>query len=236
MGYQAVYLVEYGYQEDPYRFINIGTDGSVCFESWDGSRIRRHSADGIWLYRRDRGGDETYEVLHYEGVPAEVYVTDSRLLLRIPRHSESLHEDETRAAVLCESSMERYVTPEEMMLAGMIRYEWISQISYQRKVSRGTEECVRIYYRDLSEAKWHLDLIFPKEADAERLANLILHRACRYRLAMTDEKSDEEVYFFNRYLSDYEIEPAEDPKRHMATVRFPTQYPAPGGGDTRPYL
>ncbi|MBR0398599.1 MAG: hypothetical protein IJI10_10070 [Eubacterium sp.] len=235
MGYQAVYLVENGYREDPYRFVNIDPDGEVCFEPWDGRKIRRHVARAAYLYRVDEDGDEI-EILHYNNVPVEFLITDSRAVIRIPEYRDGDYEDDTRAAVL---RSDRSQVPEDdraMTLAGMIRYEWISQISYQRKVSRGTEECVRLYYRDLSEARWYLDIIFRGNADAEYLANVILHRACRYRLRMTDDKNDKETYFFNKYLEDYDIEPAHNPRRYMSYVRFPTQYPAPGGDDVRPRL
>ena len=235
MGYQAVYLVENGYREDPYRFVNIDPDGEVCFEPWDGRRIRRHVARAAYLYRVDEDGDEI-EILHYNNVPVEFLITDSRAVIRIPEYRDGDYEDDTRAAVL---RSDRSQVPEDdraMTLAGMIRYEWISQISYQRKVSRGTEECVRLYYRDLSEARWYLDIIFRGNADAEYLANVILHRACRYRLRMTDDKNDKETYFFNKYLEDYDIEPAHNPRRYMSYVRFPTQYPTPGGDDVRPRL
>ena len=53
---------------------------------------------------------------------------------------------------------------------------------------------------------------------------------------MTDEKNEKETYFFNKYLEDYDIEPAHNPRRYMSYVRFPTQYPAPGGDDVRPRL
>lgn len=235
VSYQAVYLVENGYREDPYRFVNLDPDGEVCFEPWDGMRIRRHIARAAYLYKIDEDGDEI-EMLHYSGVPVEFYITDSRVMIRIPAYEKSEHDDETRAAVF---RTDRHDDPQgerALTLAGMIRYEWVSQISYQRKVSRSTEECVRLYYRDLSESRWYLDIIFRGNADAEYLANVILHRACRYRLLMTDDKNDKEMYFLNRYLEDYDIEPAKNPRRYMASLRFPTQYPAPGGDDVRPRL
>ena len=235
MGYQAVYLVENGYREDPYRFVNLDPDGDVCFEPWDGRRIRRHMAHAAYLYRIDEDGDEI-EMLHYAGVPVEFFITDSRIMIRIPDYTKSEYDDETRAAVLRTDRGAVPLSERRLTLAGMIRYEWISQISYQRKVSRSTEECVRLYYRDLAEARWYLDIIFSGNADAEYLANVILHRACRYRLVMTDDKTDKETYFFNRYLEEYDIEPAHNPRRYMAYIRFPTQDPAPGGDDVRPRL
>ena len=93
---------------------------------------------------------------------------------------------------------------------------------------------MRLYYRDDDKTDWYLDLVLPKESDACRIANRILHRACRYRLRMTDEKNDKELYFFTRYQGNNEIEPTEDPKHSMSSIRFPSQYLAPGGAGLRP--
>lgn len=236
MGYQAVYMVEYGYHDDPFRYINSDDTGLIVFDPWDGVHIHRYFADGIHLYKRPQRGEPAYEVLYYEHTPVEFVVTDSRVMLRIERFLECRHEDDTMAAV---ESERHWNIPayrrDEMVLMGMIRYEWLSQVSYRSKTGFMTNETVRLYYKDEQRALWHLDIVFRREADAGFIANEILRRACAYRLAMTDEKDDKELYFFNEYLHNRWIDPSPDPKK-MSTVGLPTQYPAPGGQKYRPPL
>ena len=237
MGYQAVYLVEHGYRDEPFRFINADENGLIITEPWDGNRIRRYFAEGIYLNRRAPGAQEEREILFYAQTPVEFLISDSRVMLRIERYKECYHHDDTMAAVL-RGGMEKIPAyrRDELILMGMIRYEWLSQISYEQKVSFSTQETVRLYYKDQNEFTWFLDVVFGKESDAEYLANEILHRACGYRMKMADEKDDKEIVFFTQYGSRYEIEPSDDPKNHMASVRFPTQYPAPSGEGVRPPL
>ena len=243
MGYQAVYLVEHGYREDSYRFVSVDMNGKVCPERRDGLQTRRCLAEAVYLYRRRPDDSGFEEVLHCAGAPVDVLITDCRVTLQVMGYQKGHFEDHTETVVLRKNREDSngIRDPEDpgdarsLSLAGMIRYEWISQISFQRKISRTTEECLRLYYRDLEKALWHIDLVFQR-ADAGVLANDVLHRSCRYRLAMTDEKNDKELYFFSRYRSEDEIEPAADPRRYMSSIRIPTQYPAPGGRDVRPGL
>lgn len=230
MSYQAIYLVEYGFREDPFRFANADDNGQIVTETCDGLHIRRYFADAIELYKRPDGADEFDEVLFYGGVPVELLVTDARVTIRIPDYEIAHHRDDTMAALLKSGSeaLPAY-RREALTLMGMIRYEWISQISYARRVGYGTSETVRLYYRDEGRATWFLDIIFRKEADAEFIANEILHRACRYRMMMPDDKNDKELVFFRQYSGAYDIEPTDEPTRRMSTIRFPTQYPAPTG-------
>lgn len=236
MAYQAVYLVEHGYRDDPFRFINADENGLIVVEPWDGPQIRRYWAEGIHLYRRPRGEEDAREILFYEQTPVEFWVSDSRVMLRIERHEASYHKDETFAAVLRGgvNKIPAYRRG-EMVLMGMIRYEWISQIACVetgRRFSR--REALRLYYQDQNQYTWYLDVVFGADADAEYLANEILHRACRYRLQMTDDKDDKEMVFFNHYLKEDGVEAA--PEGYGLTVRFPTQYAAPGGENDRPSL
>lgn len=227
-------MVEYNYHDEPFRYANCDASGEVVFESWDGRRIHRYLADSIHLYKIPASGKQSYEVLFYDNVETEFFVTDSRVLLRIEKSQESHHVDDTMAAVFsnARSSIPAY-RRNEMVLMGMIRYEWVSQISFRPKAGFLTYETVRVYYKDEQKSLWFLDVVFKRAADARYIANDILHRMCVYRLAMTDDKDDRELYFFNRYGFDLSIEKSKDPKK-MSTVRIPTQYPAPTGEFARP--
>lgn len=237
MGYQAIYTVEYGYDEDKFRYVNADDHGLLVPELWDGSDVRRATADGIYLYKTLSQSGAVERILFYDHTPIEFALTDSRVLLRVENYLNCRHEDDTMASV--ESGRSRFIPAYrrgEKVLAGMIRYEWLSRIGYRPKSADSKEELLRLSYKDEERCRWYVDILFRDGTDTGAAADAILKRACAYRLAMTDEKEDRELYFINVFLRHRSMPEAMPGQQEMATVSFPTQYPAPLGWEFRPKL
>lgn len=227
MAYQAIYFVEYGYHEDAFRHAGADANGMIRKEPEDGAQSRYSFGDALHLFRRRPGEKDFREILYYKDRPVEVMITDSRTTVRIEEYQLCRSMDETMIDLFNRSSghIPAYRRNEKALL-GMVRYEWMSGISYLDG-TEDTKGVLRLFYKDDMQSQWYVEIHFPEEESIHVLAEDIVYRLCNYRLIMSDPKTDkEEVFFRTKHLESF--------GEGSAHIHIPTSYPAPGGNSYRP--
>ena len=119
-----------------------------------------------------------------------------------------------------------------MRIIGQVRYEWLHLVGFRRKASMLTFEGLSLTYQD-GESFYNTYLVFPKGTDTEFLANAVVKSACKYRLAMKDAKSEDDIEFFRKYSETGRIEPKAE-TRELSSIILPHCYRAPFGEEFRP--
>ena len=241
MAFNAMYIKKSGDQSQPFAYAGSDETGQLAVEMPDGGsgRVASLKANSFTVRRKADGATAYADVMSAGNVKLEVYVTDSRVAFRCKKYKKGRAWYGTGAGALVAgiamllSAIIAAVSRSGKLLLGQVRYEWISQIQYSRKVSWKTANSVRLCYTDTEKNSWIIGLTFKKDVDTAALANDILHRACRYRLATQEEKSETALAFFNQNAQSGVIPPSPNPKNY-ASVTFPTYYTAPGGEAKRP--
>lgn len=130
-----------------------------------------------------------------------------------------------------------------MAVAGHIRYEWITGVSYRLGTLPVNKE-VEVRWFDEAGNAYKAVANFPKVigsakgfhlSTVDALAKEVLAKACRHRLSITDTKSEDALAFFQKHANSPEIPLNADPKGWNA-IEIPCAYPAPGGREFSPAI
>lgn len=238
MAFRAIVIQDLGDHEDPYFFAGTDENGNTVEEPHDHGLSHKFTANAISVQMK-RDGENTFkEILSDLSVELEMTITDSRVIYRCDKYDKGSRWSGGLTALALNAASKAAANRRSAgkVLLGHIRYEWIYAITYIHKPKKGLLNLgnmqVCVYYKDKENNTYYADTIFEGDSDTTHMANEILHRACRYRLAMTDEKSEKDISFFTKYSTEnITVNPNE---KEQSTIIFPSYYPAPFGQKNRP--
>ncbi|MFT9116323.1 MAG: zinc ribbon domain-containing protein [Sporolactobacillus sp.] len=240
MAFQAVYISEIGSQQNPFTYAVTDSSGNLIEERWDHGLSNVITATAIRVSRKAPDKQKFERVMEASKLDIDLYVTDSRVALSCKKYKKGggwygtgIGGMVAALAIDAGSKIIAAATSKGKILLGQIRYEWIYFLGYSHRTGMSGHNAVQICYRDSQKNIWLIVLLLKNNADAAFLTNDILHRASKYRLEMTNEKSPEALEFFNKYSAGSEITPNADPKG-SSVITFPHYYFAPNGEDKRP--
>ena len=232
MAFSAIVVAPIGGQADPFAYPITDEECNVIEEKLDHGLSNVVTATSIFFSYR--GASSSKQVIQGLNLKVDFYVTDSRVVLLCEKYDKGSSWSGGLAALALDaaSSIAAAARRKGKVMLGHIRYEWISEITYNHKGHIG------ISYKDGDKNCWTLGLLFKKATDTEFVANEILRRTCAYRLAMTDQEEKERhegaVEFFVKYSTGGRITPTENPKKESSRIQIPYSFLAPGGQKFRP--
>jgi hypothetical protein len=146
----------------------------------------------------------------FEVFPGRIYVTDSRVVV-----------------------VSDTILADNQIFIGHVRYEWVHEVGYQKK-SGNHHNQIFLSYGDEDGTSYFVQIIIKRKTDVETIANDILRRIGRYRLAMTNKRQDQANARLQRYADGEKIIPNGDPKKKTVTATVPGVCIAPSGKEFRP--
>lgn len=236
MSFLCAQIRPIGKAVDEFSYVSTTEEGQLLKEELDLGLDNYVPARKIILKKytaQRRYWDTIFEI--EDKLPVDVYITASRLTVLCKKYDKGGTWYGAPISSLIMTGIERAVASakrKNKILTGMIRYEWIERILYSRKIKWSENETLCIHYRDTEKTLYRLIIWFNKDIDSSFIANELLHKVCLYRLAMSDEKDEDEIKFFQKYLTE-NIEHDNDPKK-MSDIGFPSKYYAPMGEKFRP--
>jgi hypothetical protein len=242
MPFEIFAIANYGDNESPFAYPVTDAQGQLVEEKWDnGLGNVLTSTSYTMLAKTKHQGQFQLKTVPNCALKFTLTVTDARIACLCDDYDFG---DVRYSSLGTNSDLLNFVQRRRAkkrsagkVYLGHIRYEWLEAVGYKRKVSMNTNDELRFMYQDTERTTYILDFIFPKGTDTEFLANDILHRACRYRLAMTDTENEgrqKATAFFMQYSVSGKIEPDEDQKKYHSCITIPHYYFAPGGEKFRP--
>jgi hypothetical protein len=234
MTYSSIGVVKRGTQVNQYMYPLTDLEGRIVPEKWDNGMQNSVTATSYSEKFMAEGVSELIERQYHRKLRMDTYITDSRVTFSCTNYNRDGLDIWLLFGI--PQLIWRAASRRGKVLAGHIRYEWISEIYYSNKTGILSDETVRLCYEDSDSTIWAVDITLNKNIDSAFIANNILQRACRYRLAMQDEKSPELMEFLTTYSKGGEIPPSNDSKKQMSGVLFPNYYLAPTGENKRPIL
>lgn len=240
MAFQAVYISEIGSEQNPFTYAVTDSSGNLIEEKWDHGLSNVVTATSIRVSKKAPDKQKFECIIEASKLDIDLYVTDSRVAISCKKYKKGggwygtgIGGMMAALAIDAGSKIIAAATSRGKILLGQIRYEWLYFLGYTCKTGLSGHNAVQICYKDKQKNIWLMTFLLKNNADAAFIANDILHRASKYRLEMTDEKSQKALEFYNKYLADGEITPDDDPKK-SSTITFPEYYFAPNGEDKRP--
>lgn len=237
MAFNAIIVAEIGDQDSPFAYAITDGDGSLVPEQHDHGLHKALTASSIEVKKLLPGSNDYIRVLYGTDIKVDFYITDSRVAFLCEKYDKGggWYGGGLSSVILNTGSKIMAAQRRKgKVLIGHIRYEWISNIGYQRKYNFLSTETIRIFYTDTDKITWFVELTWKQGPDAEHIANDLLSKVSKYRLEMTDTKDDKEIEFFTKYSRGGRITPSDDPKRKLSIIRMVNHYYAPKGGDLRP--
>jgi len=194
---------------NPFAYAMTQSAGTFVEEPWDHGIPDSSSLPIVLqvLALEKNGADHTAAFEVFKG---RIYITDSRVV------------------VVSETPLAG-----NQIFMGHVRYEWIHEVGYQKKSSNHHNQ-IFLSYGDEDGTSYFVQIIIKKKIDVEVIANDILCRASRYRLAMTNERQEQVNAQLRRYADGAKIIPNGDPKKKTVTAIIPGVCVAPGGENFRP--
>ena len=226
--YIAVFIQNIGDKENPYVFAGTETNGKLISDVFDHGINHQCVTQSISIQRRRKDEKSFTRILNLNGVSARFIYTDCRLVYRCDEYDLGPYWYRSPMSIVM-NLKEEHKAKKRMagkLLLGHIRYEWIKEIAY-------VDRSIRVVYRDMEDTTYFIETSFDQSVDTSQLANDILHRACRYLLALTDQKDEEEYTFYTTYCEEV-IPPI--PGKELSRILFPTSYMAPYGKEYRPLI
>lgn len=171
---------------DPFAYVQVGADGRVVWDSWDGTDISQWD---LYIYgsrTMPRGATEFVDDgpafpntrYNHKDLKGVLYSTASRLVVYYPFG--------TNGFMLGTPNADGYVR------AGHIRYEWVSEISYSdgtnnKRHMLGNMGRVTVFYSEPSGVAHELTLLLDRlPPEAKSTAEVIRQRVLKYRLRLTN--------------------------------------------------
>lgn len=218
MSYESVYVREFGDLRAPFGYACLDNDGKIVADVNDCELKHVAMATGIRVCTNK-------EILREKDkIKIKVYITNSRVVFLCEKYNvgdEGWFGDPISVGIA--TAIERGVASHarrRKAMIGHIRYEWLNAVRYNIKDGLFSKSTLTLFYVSEDRIHW-LILKFKNEVDVERLAKEIFTKACTYRLAMEDEKTDEEITFFKN-PADAKWDPLD--KEHGAVMSMPTYY------------
>lgn len=236
MSFLCVQIRPFGKATNEFSYVSTTEEGQLIEENLDLGLDNYVPARKIMLKKYNSQIKSWNLIAEIEDkLPVDVYITASRLVVLCKKYDKGGTWYGAPISSLIMTGIERAVASakrKNKILTGQVRYEWIEQILYSRKLKWSENETLCLHYRDTEKNLYRFIIWFNKDIDSSFIANEILHKACKYRLAMIDDKDDNELKFFKKYMYD-DIKYDDDPKM-MSSIRFPSKYYAPMGEKYRP--
>jgi len=236
MAYTAVVTREIGDTVQGYEWAAVDSDGKIVEEIWDGGLGSPYIATQIKICERS-SSDSWYPSTHIDKISIEVYVTDSRVIIRCDKYDKGDSRWIGGLSALAMNAIERgigAVRSRGKSFIGHLRYEWLESIYYSQKTGWLSDNTIRLFYTDDDRTEQYIELILKKDTDMAEMSNKIFHKALAYRKAMTDKKSDEFQSFLNEYSDCNKMLPVSTDSKKMSGIIFPYAYLAPIGFKYRP--
>lgn len=235
MSYSALYVRQIGDLSDSFQGAAIKEGGELNTEEWDRQISEPVIATAAQDVIRFENGKEEIET-EVGDIKMNVFVTDCRVIYRCDSYDKGGRWRGGLTA-LALNGIERAagaVRTRGKSLLGHVRYEWLRALGYVKKTGFFSDNQLYVFYCDENDETHYVWVKLKGSAEVAALANDILHRACRYRLAMTDTNDEEQKEFFEKYSKDENlIEEDSDPKQ-ISMISIPSPYLAPGGEKFRP--
>ena len=233
--FEAYSLMVPGPHSKPFSFAQINNNYELIAEPHD------HGHDlvnitGIAFERRganDKAFAVSSKILNNK---ADLYVTDSRVVVVCRDYNKgSTGRWVGGLTAIGLNQIHRAVENKRRanhVFVAMLRYEWLANVMYLPKQGILSDNKIALVYEDKTHVRWRVTFFCKGGTDVAAIANDILHRTCRYRLAMTNNKTDEQIEFFNKYAHE-SIAPANN-KDSFSNCPIIHYYYAPYGEDYRP--
>lgn len=234
MSYTAVVSREIGDTTKGFEWAAVDADGNIVEEVWDGGLGDTFIANKIRILEPNKWGNLTPTTM-VDKISMNVYITDSRVIMRCDKYDRGDSSWYGGLSALAMNAIERgigAVRSRGKTLIGHVRYEWLKAVYYSVKTGWLSDNIIRLCYFDNEQKENIVELTFRKDADPAAMANRIFHKAIAYRCAMTDEKEDDSVKFFNDY-SNNDL-PVSNDSKEMSGIEFPISVLAPMGSEYRP--
>jgi hypothetical protein len=209
MKYICVYSIEIRDSFADFTYAGVNSSGGLVEEPWDHGLQEVGMTKSIWITSQEDDYGELDEL--HDDIAASVFVTDSRVAF----YSENYDTggsflksggDAIGLILVGISKARAKKRSEGKVMVGHIRYEWLEQVAFHSKASWADDDSLILHYTDSDGLKWEALFSFPKETNIRQIANLILQKAAKYKLAMSDEKSAKERELLSTYTQGREIE------------------------------
>jgi hypothetical protein len=220
-----------GFQEP-----GVDDNGAIIWEPSDGAVAVGAVTKGMTLTRYNAGVG--HEELRDNEIEVSIYPTDSRVAFLCKKYDRGggwsgggligLTVAVTANAVSKARAKKR---SKGKVMVGHIRYEWLAKIGFMHKTFL-LSNCVSLMYTDTDRVIWNLDLNLPKKINPETMANLIAQKSARYKLNMTDKKSDAALAIYTAYANRKQIPLIGKKETSWTESEFSNgAYFAPTGGE-----
>lgn len=240
MAYFAVKVMELHNSSEPFKRVATDEEGHFIEDEFDHGLDQKYMVRSLFLDRKRTKDTKREDIVRAEEIKIDMIVTDCRVIFRCDNYDKG--DSTWRGGGLSSVALNAYertkgkIRSAGKSLIGHVRYEWLLGIGYIAKLRSGffhpAQYGLQFAYLDKNDSIYYLQVYFKRETDTAEIANDILHRAAKYRMAMQDEKTEEELTFFNQYAEKL-IEPSEK-SDDFSNVKFPNVYSAPGGKEYRP--
>ena len=234
--YNALIIQTQGVSVSPYLYAELETDGYLKVDEFDHAPVKRYSAKAMRVYSK-RAGESSYtRILSVKDAPMDVIVTDCRVVFRCNHYDNNVVDWKGGLAAAALNAIEDRKLKKRTSgkaLIGHVRYEWIRELGYSGKNKDGKQApdsfCIRVVYADMENTRFLIEAAFSVGENTSEIANLILKKTCRFRLAMKNGYKNKE--FFEKYQKET-IE--EKPDTDYYRILFPNSFHAPDGEKCRP--
>ena len=232
MSFQLMYRRPFGDREQPFMYVATNENGEVAEEPWDNgleNRVLFRSMEVSCKKADEKNYRTAYKVSNED---FDLYITESRLIFKyiLPETDKK-----TKGSFMGNlfRSIDNQLADGQNIL-GQIRYEWLMDIMYLEKSGWMSGNMLRFTYVDSDRTVWMANIEVENDTDVKRLANDILHKACRYKEATKSRKNDELISFLKKYKT-AEITPVKG-RNKFSVISFPAVMMACTGEDKRPDL
>ncbi|MCL2125970.1 MAG: hypothetical protein FWH33_08300 [Oscillospiraceae bacterium] len=216
-----------GANASSYAYATTDQNGKILQEKWDNGLNRMLAATALNFYSFKTDIKTDGELYISFGGEALAYFTDSRIVVSSKQFSQGTIKWEHVSTDISDKKKQK-----GKVLLGQIRYEWLHKIGFSRKAGFLSFDTISLTHMDTD--RYYMTILsFPKGTDTEFVANEVLARACKYRLAMNDVNSASDIEFLKHYSEGGKIGPSADPDKTPSII-LPNNYIAPTGEEYRP--
>ena len=238
--YRCFYIVNDG--DDIAGFEYAGTDESgYLIKEPEDNGLQRNIGTTLAILAHSQAvnmaPNKELELYGYKIV--DVYATDSRVVFSCKEYDTgstyvSFGGMAIGVAMTAISSARAKKRIQGTTLVGHIRYEWLGLIEYHVATSKRDTNSVALTYIDTDDIMWITSFALSDSLDPRPVAEDIARKACRYKLAMKDEKTAEERALLLDYCHGKQFPIISEPGSMMSD-ELPS-YPAPLAEQFRPGL